>query len=380
MSIASIQLQLLIGKLVPQPAPQTLLTALQSVDITQSETAGFQMNFQIERSPYMSPDFDLLSGNLLQPGNRVILCVTLDATPSVVMDGIITQHQFSYDQSGAMMLTVTGEDISLMMDIYDVSLAYPAMGDDAIALEVITRYAAFGFTPLVIPPITGNISLPIEEIPQQNTTDKQYLSALAAEHGYIFFVKPGQFPGMNLAYWGPVSRIGIPQKALTVDAGPDTNVQSINFSYNALSAGGPVQVYGFVSDEASENVLPLLTLAGTRVPPMASEQPLIINQPFVRKQLLDYQGSSYIDALARAQSITDQSLDAVVTANGTLDVLRYGAILSAPGIVGVRGVGYSYDGYYYVSSVSHHIRMGQYTQDFSLAREGLGSLTTGVIA
>lgn len=378
MSIASIQLQLLIGKVVPQPAPQMLLTALQSIDITQNETAGFQMSFQIERSPYMSPDFALISGNLLQPGNRVILCVTLDATPHVVMDGIITQHQFSYDQSGGMMLTVTGEDISLMMDLYDVSLEYPGMGNDAIALAIIAKYAAFGFTPLVIPPLTGNISLPIEEIPQQNTTDKQYLNALAAEHGYIFFVKPGQFPGINTAYWGPVSRIGLPQKALTVDAGPNTNVQSINFSYNALSSGGPVQVYGYVSDKTSESILPVVTLFGTRLPPMASEQPLIFNQPFVRKQLLDYQGSSYIDALARAQAITDQSLDAVVTADGSLDVLRYGTILMAPGIVGVRGVGYSYDGNYFVSSVTHHIRVGQYTQDFSLAREGLGSLTPGV--
>ena len=143
-------------------------------------------------------------------------------------------------------------------------------------------------------------------------------------------------------------------------------------------AGGPVQVYGYVSDETSESILPVLTLNSTRVPPLASKPPLIFNQPYVRKQLLDYQGSSYIDALARAQAITDQSIDAVVTADGTLDVLRYGSILMAPGIVGVRGVGFSYDGNYYVTSVTHSIRVGHYTQNFSLAREGLGSLTPGV--
>lgn len=378
MSITSIQLQLWIGRAVPQPAPQSLMTALQSIEITQSETAGFQMSFQIERSPYMSPDFALMTGDLLQPGSRVVICVTLSATPRVVMDGIITQHQFSYDQSGAMMLTVTGEDISLLMDIYDLSLEYPGMGDEAIALAVLLKYAGFGITPLVIPPLSGAIALPTERIPQQNTTDKQYLASLAAEHGYVFFIQPGLAPMLNTAYWGPASRIGVPQKALTVDAGSETNVQSINFSYNALSSGGPVQVYGYVSDETSESILPVLTLSSTRVPPLSSKPPLVFNQPFVRKQLLDYQGSSYIDALARAQAITDQSTDSVVTASGTLDVLRYGAILMAPGIVGVRGVGFSYDGNYYVSSVTHHIRVGQYTQDFSLAREGLGSLTPGV--
>lgn len=379
MSLTSIQLQLWIGRVVPQPAPRQLMTALQSIDITQSEIAGFQMTFQIERAPYMSPDFALIADELLQPGSRVVICMTLSATPRVVMDGIITQHQFSYDQSGAMILTVTGEDISLLMDIYDVSLEYPGMGDEAIALAILLKYSGFGITPLVIPPLTGDVSLPTERIPQQNATDKQYLNSLAAEHGYIFFVRPGLAPMLNTAYWGPASRIGVPQKALTIDAGSETNVQSINFSYNALS-GGPVQVFGYVSDETSESILPVFTLNSTRVPPLASKPPLIFNQPYVRKQLLDYQGSSYIDALARAQAITDQSVDAVVTADGTLDVLRYGSILMAPGIVGVRGVGFSYDGNYYVTSVTHSIRVGQYTQSFSLAREGLGSLTPGVIA
>ncbi len=180
MSITSIQLQLWIGRVVPQPATRELMTALQSVEITQSETAGFQMSFQIERSPYMSSDFALMTSDLLQPGSRVVICVTLSATPRVVMDGIITQHQFSYDQSGAMMLTVTGEDISLLMDMYDVSLEYPGMGDDAIALAILLKYASFGITPLVLPPPTGAVSLPAERIPQQNTTDKQYLNSLAA--------------------------------------------------------------------------------------------------------------------------------------------------------------------------------------------------------
>lgn len=378
MNLGSIQLQLLIGKIVPLPAPEMLVRALRSIDITQSQIAGFQMSFHLERATYLAADFPLLSSTLLQPGNRVVICVTFDATPRVVMDGIITQHQFAYDPGGSLVLSVTGEDISLLMDLYDVSLEYPGMGDDSIAHLVLLRYAGFGIVPLVIPPLSGEVNLPEEHIPQQNSTDRQYLNNLAAEHGYIFFVQPGLAPTLNTAYWGPVNRVGIPQKTLTVDAGPQTNVQAMNFSYDALSPGGPVQVYGFVSDELSESVLPVITLAGTELPLLSSLQPLLINQPFVRKQLLDYQGSSYIDAFTRAQAITNQSSDGVVTASGSLDVLRYGAILTAPGLVGVRGVGFSYDGYYLVKSVTHHIQVGQYTQDFSLAREGLGS-TTGVI-
>ena len=58
---------------------------------------------------------------------------------------------------------------------------------------------------------------------------------------------------------------------------------------------------------------------------------------------------------------------------GELDALRYGNMLQAPGLVGVRGVGNSYDGNYYVQSVKHTIRRGEYKQQFTLNREGYGS-------
>lgn len=376
MSIASIQLQLYVGKLVPLPAPSELMEALQSVEITQSETMGFQLSFRMQRAAGVSQDFALLSNQLLQPGSRVVISVTINVMPRVLMDGIITHQQLSYDEKGTASLSVTGEDISVIMDMYEIALEYPGLGDYEIALFVLAKYAVLGVVPVVIPPLTNEIPLPIERIPQQSSTDRDYLRSLAAEHGHVFFVQPGPVPLQSIAYWGPVSRIGLPQKALTIDAGPATNVSSLNFSYDGLA---PTQVYGMVSDEESEQVLPFATLISTRLPPLASLQPLIVNQPFVRKNRLDFQGSSYLDALTRAQALTDQSVASVVTANGTLDVLRYGDILSAPGLVGVRGAGFSYDGLYYVTSVSHHISVGQYTQDFSLAREGTGSTVPGVL-
>lgn len=376
MSIASIQVSLLIGKFVPTPAPLELMNALQTVEVTQGETSGFQISFLAQRDPGMSLDYALVRSELLQPGSRVVISVTLSAVPRVLMDGIITHQQFAPDANGGTLLTVTGEDISVMMDLYEIPLAFPGMGDYEIVLFTLAKYAALGVTPLVIPPPTSVVSLPIEHIPQQSGTDRSYLQALAAQHGYVFFLKPGLVPLQTFAYWGPVNRVGLPQKALTLDAGSATTVESISFSYNGL---GPVMVYGAVSDEETELVLPVLTLTSTIIPPLASRPPLIFNQPFVRKSKLDYQGSSFIDAQTRAQALTNQSAVDVVTAEGTLDVLRYGDILSAPGLVGVRGAGFTYDGYYFIKRVSHQIRKGQYQQNFSLAREGTGSLTERVI-
>jgi hypothetical protein len=62
-----------------------------------------------------------------------------------------------------------------------------------------------------------------------------------------------------------------------------------------------------------------------------------------------------------------------VTGDGSLDVARYGGILKARQLVGVRGAGPAFDGLHYVKSVTHKIKRGEYKQDFQLTRNGLVS-------
>ena len=61
----------------------------------------------------------------------------------------------------------------------------------------------------------------------------------------------------------------------------------------------------------------------------------------------------------------------VVTGNGTLDVDRYGQILRARSLVGVRGAGIPFDGMHYVESVTHSVKPCQYNQTFVLKRNAL---------
>jgi hypothetical protein len=68
-------------------------------------------------------------------------------------------------------------------------------------------------------------------------------------------------------------------------------------------------------------------------------------------------------------------MDEVVMANGDLDALNYGDLLTPRGLVGLRGVGYQYDGLYYVKNVSHSLQSGNYRQRFTLSREGVGATT-----
>jgi hypothetical protein len=84
-----------------------------------------------------------------------------------------------------------------------------------------------------------------------------------------------------------------------------------------------------------------------------------------------------MQAILRGLAEAKKSQDSV-TADGALDVLRYGRVLKARGLVGVRGAGIAYDGLYYVQSVTSTLKRGEFKQKFKLTRNGLISITPAV--
>jgi len=357
------------------------MQALESVVVNQSGEgrSGFQITFRAERGASVTDDFALLKSEALSPGRRAILIVTISGTPTVLMDGIITQHELTPSSgSTPASLTVTGEDLSVMMDLYDVLMEYPSLPHVAIAGIVIAKYAALGIVPLIIP-APAVWGLPLQDVFPQRGTDLHYLKELAETFGYVFYVRPGPVAGMNIAFWGPsltgAARWLPTQRGINVDMGPATNVNSIQFHYDALAAAMTI---GVASDFTLGLPVPFAALTSTRLPPLASQPALPTNAPFLRERVLDYRGSNAIEAFSKAQGQTNDSTANVVTASGVLDVFRYGALLIAPGRVGVRGAGYQYDGEYFVQTVSHQITQENYTQSFTLSREGVGSLVTEV--
>jgi hypothetical protein len=374
-------LTMLIGPTVPIPAPQPLAEAIQSVEVTHRDQgrSGFQITFQVGRSgPVDLLDYGLLQNPLLRPFSRIVLVVTFNVLPTVLMDGMITNLQLSPGtEPGTSTLSVTGEDVSIMMDLEKKRVEHPAQDETLIALKILASHLQYFLSPpTVIPPLTIDPPIPIERTPVQQGTDLEYLNEMAGRHGYVFYVEPGPLPLMNRAYWGPPPRLGVPQPALSVNMGHETNVGSISFQYNALA---PTTVKGEVQDRLTNQTLPVQTFASLR-PPLASQPALPFNLPNVRTSLLEQsEGLNYMQAFARAQATTDASMDSVVSANGELDALRYGRLLQPRGLVGLRGVGYTNDGFYYVKSVTHAIQKGQYTQRFSLTREGVGALSPVVM-
>ncbi|MDP9342034.1 MAG: hypothetical protein M3Q23_08030 [Actinomycetota bacterium] len=366
----------LIGPTVASPAPPALTEAIDSIEVTHSDEgrSGFQMTFQTARSgPADIVDDPLLATSLLEPFNRVILIATLGGVPRVLMDGVITHRQLApAEDVGASSVTITGEDVSVMMDLEEKSAEHPAQDETIIANVIIASYAQYGLIPTVIPPLVVDPPIPIERVPVQQGTDLQYLNEMAQRYGYVFFVSPGPAPFTNIAYWGPSPRLSVPQRALTVNMGPDSNVESLSFQQDAL---GPTRVAGSVQDRNTNQSVTVQSVAVTR-PPLAA-LPSWATQSNVRTVQFRQTGLNMAQALARAQGTADASSDTLV-AEGELDATRYGDLLQARALVGLRGAGYQHDGFFYVKRVTHTIRRGEYRQRFTLTREGVGSTTPAV--
>lgn len=271
-------------------------------------------------------------------------------------------------------MVVTCEDPAVLLDREEVVVEHP-LDDYPQVLRILAPYAAQGIVPMPFPPTDMDPFLPIERIAQQRGTDLRHLEMLAARHGYICYLVPGPLPGTSSFYWGPPVRVGLPQPAITIDQSPYTNV--IDAPRFRLDSSTPVSVSGRDTDSRTGADVPVRTTPPLRVP-LAAQPLWATNSADTRIRLVSQSTHSTISTMARAQAEVERSADAVV-ADGTLDGGRYGSVLRARALVGVRGAGWSHDGLWYVRRVEHRIRPGAWTQAFTLARDGWGSTVPAVL-
>ncbi|MCP3960736.1 MAG: hypothetical protein GY719_23070 [bacterium] len=371
MSLLGTHLTLMLGPVVPVPAPPTLLEALDKVEVTHSdsERSGFQLTFRAGRGQLGIADYPVLMDPLLAPGVRVVVMVTFGVVPRVLVDGLITHQQLSPGENpGEGTLAVTGEDLTVVMDRNEKVVEHPAQTESVIALKILATYAHYGIVPQVIPPPAFEVPVPTDRVPVQRGTDLAYLQELAERFGYVFYLEPGPAPAMSLAYWGPPNRTGLPQPALSVNLGSSTNVTTIDFKNDAAAVSS---VEGSIQDRQTNVTIPVKSLPSLR-PPLAAV-PALFNPILAgKKAYRGGGGKSATQAMAEAQGQSEATTD-VVQVDGELDAGRYGHVLQSRGLVGLRGAGFTYDGLYYVKTVGHAIARGSYTQSFSLVREGTGA-------
>ncbi len=368
--LKGINLTLMIGPAIPVPVPQVVLDALTAIEVTTSSgstQSGFKLTFTLSTHSPLHTIF-LLGGASPIPIIRVLLVVTLNGVPDVLIDGIMSRHQVTPgSDAGHSVLTVYGDDLTALMNYIDFSgLPYPAMPVEARVAVILSKYLAFGIVPLIIPSVFPDVPLPVEQIPRQQGKDYEYLVQMAQSVGYVFYLETTPVPGVSIAYWGPLIKVGIPQPALNTNMDAHTNVEQLSFSFDNAAKTLPVL---FIKTTLLKVPIPIpIPDVSLLNPPLGLIPPIPHNiEPITGMAKL-----SFAQAALFGLKQSAQSSDAV-TGQGSLDVLRYGRILKARQLVGVRGVGMAFDGLYYVESVTHSIKRGEYKQSFNLSRNGLVS-------
>ncbi len=373
--LRNVELSLLIGPIIPVTPPREVMDAFVSATVTVNDTSDsvFQIDFSIDKQSPLQILF-LLTGGQPLLFMRVVLVATVNGQADVLIDGVIVNNHIKPGDKGSnWMLTLVGQDLSALMDQSDPSgFPFPACPREARVALLLIKYAFFGVAPLIIPSVLIDAPIPVDSIPSQQGTDLTYIRALAKEVGYVFYLDPGPIPGASIAYWGPQIKLGEVQPALSGDLDAYTNVESLQFSFDQTKNKIPI-VYKYVTEAGVTIPIPLPPITPLN-PPLGLIPPFPTNLAPPDLKPFD----DYLSKLPIAQAIMVGLADAAenaeaVSCTGSLDVTRYGGVLKARKLVGVRGAGPAFDGLYYVKSVTHKIKRGEYKQDFTLTRNGLVS-------
>jgi hypothetical protein len=368
---SDVVLTLRIGKVDPRPVERDVIAALTSVEVRAGGEGrgGFDLGFAVSRRSRILTD--LLPSGYFDPPTRVVISVTVHGQETVLMDGVVAQHEMvPSDEAGRSVLSIKGEDLTRMLDLLDLS-GFPWVGlpAEARVALMIGKYApVYHLVPLVIPSVLLDVPNPLRMIPPQRGTDYTYISQLAARVGYLFRFYPGPRPGTSVAYWGP--KVHLPLSFLSsptplaIDWDGRSNVESLAFSFDGFAK---TQWVIIIQESNTSFPIPIPIPDVTPLsPPLGAKQPMpLAVRPLVGMAKYDPLQAAVI-GLSRAALAAD-----VVGGQGTLDVLRYGSVLPLYTNVDVRGAGITFDGTYFVDSVTHSIKRGSYKQGFGLVRNAL---------
>lgn len=358
-----VRLQLYAGKSVPTPVSLDVVEALESLEVTLNDRQrdGFQLTFQIGRRGGQR-EFALLSSELFDPPNRVAVEVIIQGRRQVLINGVVTRHQLvPSPEPGHSRLYVTGEDSSLDADRHERTSTFHKLSDSQIVEQILKGY----------PDLTPAVARTSDQrVCTQQATDLAFIQELASRNSYVFFTEPAGRPGRSVAYWGPLRRRGLPLQApLTFNMGSDSNVRELSFDFNAFERVAP-ETTAVEEPSRREVVIP---------EPEPLSPPLAKHPSKALRTVVQRDAAKMSNARARQRALQAVNWSAdTVMGTGTLDTAAYGAALQSRQLVEVRGVGLSYDGVYYVQQVTHRIKRGEYTQSFTLRREGRGATSTRV--
>ena len=373
-NLLGIRLALKMGKPDSRPklVPYDVIMALTNVGVTDNavERDTFQMTFSLgKRQPR---DYSLLRTGLFEPRTRVALLLQIGARVEPLISGVIRQFELNpSNYAGMSSFTVTGDGIDMMLDLEERNASYERHSDTMIVQQLIGKAAKFGLI-LEVAEEAQKLSQPDGNryIARQYATDLEQIQQMAQRNGFVFYADPLPTGDVKL-YWGPENRKGSTQPALTMNMGTATNVTRLDFRQDS---GLPVTADGDIiqpddKHKSDDSVSPPTDFDVDNLASAAT----FVDRVVLMRDIAKYTAER---AKTRATELMKARFGAV-SANGEVDTVRYGHILRAGQLVGVRGAGALYNGDYYVKQVTHNIERNkstqQYTQSFELKRESLGA-------
>ena len=302
---------------MPLPASPDVVAAITRVEVTNDSELGdgFQITFTLGKDKAV--DFGVLKSGALDPFNRVVIAVALGVIPEVLIDGMIAHHQLApSNEPGMSTLTVTGKDLRQVLDLEEKNEKYENQPDFVIFSQLIKAYARYNLVPQPTP--TTDLPIELQRIPRQHETDLKFIERMAKRNGFVFYIEPVTF-GVNRAYFGPETRVGIPQSALTVGTGVFTNVNKLSFSHDALA---PTNTAGSILEPTTKMSIPVPSLPSLRIPPLAANP-----TPAQREVILRCVANQNSTQAATAAVATATNAPESVKGEGELDTVRYGSVL-----------------------------------------------------
>jgi hypothetical protein len=359
----------MMGSFNANPVPQAVIDALTEVQVTTTvgSQGGFQLKFTLGKNSALA---QMQASGYFDPRRRVIIAVTVNGATEVLMDGIITKLDYTPSSAaGKATLSITGLDLTALMDFIDFTgIPYPALPKFLIVEAILAKYAVFGVVPVALPASIPDIENPLDRFLKQDGSDYEYVTTLAREDGAVFYLDPGPKPGSSMAYFGPdLSKMfGGMQPALSINFDANTNIDSLSFSYDGTLA---TQYLVTIIEQNTGLPIPIpVPNLDLLKAPLGAHTPTVFRVRQLRPAANEKPAQAASMALGKLFEAPD-----VISASGQLDVLRYGHVFKARQLAAVRGAGSYYDGKYYVKSVTHNIKRGEYKQSFTLSRGGIGS-------
>lgn len=375
--LAGAKLSMMAGIMVPRPVSSIIMDAFVSADIALSDSKkdGFSVCFSVSQSGVVPGVAPILAHPDLNAGSRVVLSALIGLKPKVLIDGIIDQREvIPATGTSPPILKITGRDLSFVMDKEVKQMPHPSMSHNMIAQRILLEYSQYMIVPKIIPPLVANVPLATQRVPHQDTTDLQYLSALASDNGYVFKIRAGPVPGVATAFWGPKLLGATVQRAINVNMGGDSNATNVRL---VNKAGQAKHVRGMFMDDMSGVPMPAASTVPV-APPLALDPSLLNPITSGVSSLKLEAGADLPTAMVRAQAQSSRTTE-TMQVSGDLDTLKYNDVLSPMNLVGLRGVGLRHGGMFFVRDVIHKIRPGRWSQSFTLGREGETSTTPIVV-